>query len=231
MKNFGLDCLEWVLVQLVSDKSFPLQDFLIFLFLPIRINLLAVCLRSWQVRAQPDRVKVLGPLGTLYRIDVFDKECHPGNRAFLVRQLIPQPHQILLQRLIDPHNVRKEEFDTFVEINEVVDGVPPELIGESLAQGLIDFSCCGRLIKRVDKALVHLARAGLVNREAELHQESFKGFQNRAKHFVKLVAGCDTDHIAEDLAADPDNVFEISVPISTPLQVLALLDRVEVIAH
>ena len=76
---------------------------------------------------------------------------------------------------INGNEVSKEHVDSFVEIDKVVDSVPPELVIEGLAQALINFTCSHGLVQRIHQTLMHFAGTSLIDRETELHQEALQG--------------------------------------------------------
>ena len=75
--------------------------------------------------------------------------------------------------ICDSHKVVEEQFDTFVQKHEIINGMPPKSVSQLLALCWIDLlrhrSC---LIKRVYQSLMHFSRARLVYRKANLHQKS-----------------------------------------------------------
>ena len=52
-----------------------------------------------------------------------------------------------------------------------------------------------RLIQRVHQTLVHLAIRGLVDREAQLHEEALYRFQHSLQELLHLIASADPNHI------------------------------------
>ena len=70
----------------------------------------------------------------------------------------------------------------------------------------------------------------MIDGEAKLHKEPFKGLQDSMYNLFHLVASTYVDHIDKDLLADPIDVLEVLVPLFATLEVLFGLDGVQIFA-
>lgn len=64
---------------------------------------------------------------------------------------------------------------------------------------------------------MHLSGAGLVDGEAQLHEESLLGLEHRMHHVIHLVAAADRHHVAKHLPTHPHDVLKVLAPLVTTL--------------